>query len=568
MSRGAPAQTSGNECSIHESCQKVKHSPQSYSGAMDSSIVYNKLTELRNLIKEGKAAEAIRGFAALAEAAPDNPNVMINGPIILIDGGLDIGDEDTIQEGIRLCEVALERLDQESPHHQSVLYNMATGYGNLWSVKCRKGIPMGPPYSDLQNEKGILTNLLDTDKLRSALRKQVTLNLANCFDHLGRSLEAIEYYDDVLHTDPEFPLALGNKALALASFAKVTGKHQQRLLLEATQMLQDALGQEDALLETGGPTAVQTFKKRLSWLARSLKGARVRSISGKRGVRFYSKTETEYARFCGDNRLFLNVCLRCTDCKIAFEDPVFFDSIRVSLAESESRFKGLANYFNQIKEDYATARWLLFQSRHERPMVDRVSTLTRYADTLEYARFDLYVGTLKTAFEEAADILDKVAGFINVYFRLSIKPTHVWFKRIWYAGKNKHIRSPIKKRYAQNQSLRGLYDIHWDLDRTERFGHLRELRNALTHRCVVVHDIIKVEPHYDDNQVYHIYIDDLDKAAVKMLRLARSAVVYLASMVHMEEERFRAGNDGIVPSMPFFFGQVPEDRLKSKKRKN
>jgi len=56
--------------------------------------------------------------------------------------------------------------------------------------------------------------------LHRLVRAQVTTNLANNLDSLGRSVEAIALYDDALCHQPRFAMAIGNRGLARMEFAR------------------------------------------------------------------------------------------------------------------------------------------------------------------------------------------------------------------------------------------------------------------------------------------------------------------------------------------------------------
>ncbi|GAH88502.1 unnamed protein product, partial [marine sediment metagenome] len=52
------------------------------------------------------------------------------------------------------------------------------------------------------------------DQCDFKLRKQIWTNYGNCLDTLGRTIEALYAYDEVLKIDSNFPMAMGNKAMS------------------------------------------------------------------------------------------------------------------------------------------------------------------------------------------------------------------------------------------------------------------------------------------------------------------------------------------------------------------
>ena len=171
----------------------------------------------------------------------------------------------------------------------------------------------------------------------------------------------------------------------------------------------------------------------------------------------------------------------------------------------------------------------------------------------------------------AYSLFDKMAQFINHYWKLHVNSTDVAFRRIWYqkTGKEYVLRNEFC--LYPNWPLRGLFWLSRDLydptpgfrDHTEPDARaLNELRNKLEHGFVSVHGMDWSGPFADmwhpgadlfgsDPNLYAIARGDLAAKALRILKLARAALIYLALAMHMEERR-RAGDredDGLVMPM-------------------
>jgi len=59
----------------------------------------------------------------------------------------------------------------------------------------------------------------------------ILINLGNALSHIGRPVEAIEYYDQALRQDSEFAMAIGNRALAMSYYASALYDSCQRALM-------------------------------------------------------------------------------------------------------------------------------------------------------------------------------------------------------------------------------------------------------------------------------------------------------------------------------------------------
>ena len=197
-----------------------------------------------------------------------------------------------------------------------------------------------------------------------------------------------------------------------------------------------------------------------------------------------------------------------------------------------------------------SARWEYYAAtRGDGPhFSDRDVTL---ANTLDYPSYGLAVERLKTSFRVTYSILDKIAFFLNAYFKLGIDPGFVSFRNVWKEGEPKALRLRRQFARSKNLPLRALFWLSKDIF-DETLGDvldpdakaLHELRVRLEHRYVKVHEfgplprIAGEAPDlFHDTLAYSVGRYDLERKALRLLKLVRAALIYLSLAMHQEERR-------------------------------
>ncbi len=354
---------------------------------------------------------------------------------------------------------------------------------------------------------------------------------------LGRGVEALYAYDEALRIDKYFSMAIGNKAKALRFFADISGAYRRAIYLEAYQAIKSIIENQD-LVSIGGLRAIKSFEDELKYIEAVFKDKK--DLTNKLTHQNYnykglSEFEKFYLEYCVIEKLFLNFHLHEYKCEASISDPIFISMI--TKVEDKDTFYKLAKSINQIKEDYAIARLLLVQSQFRRGDFDSISRRTTFVNTLDYSQFNLYYGLLKAAFKEAYNILDKIAVFINDYYKLEMPEDRIYFTSIWYCNNCRKIRGEILK--SKNISLYALYDIYQDF-KSGYHNKIQNIRNASTHRKLVIFDSMLTRWDKKDDK-HNIGYDTMLGETINLLRLAKSAIIYLINFVNIEENKKRKG---------------------------
>ena len=380
-------------------------------------------------------------------------------------------------------------------------------------------------------------------------RCQITTNLANTLSVIGRTIEAQEYWHRVLNIKPNFGMALGNKGYALFRYALDlydTG-HQLIFAKFAYNALGEALS-PNALYESDYSGAKSEFKRfHESILSTVGMNAIIRKISLDGYDMGTSEEEQSYRKWCLENCLFLNPLNDLGNLSIANRDNLALPPFETSSGEPPS-FIGL---FNQMKQEYVSARWLLYEGLESDGVHFSDRQVLLY-NTLDHTTNCLAIEKIKATFRIIYSLFDKIAFFLNEYMDLGIKPKDVSFRKVWYENHKDKDRNKwvIWKKFnkSRNSGLRGLFWLSKDLFEDE-FVNVTEpdardinaLRNSLEHKYLKIHEML---PNQKNNNLAHsVTRDDFTQKTIRMLKLARAALIYLTIGMHIEDRSRQKGRD-------------------------
>jgi tetratricopeptide (TPR) repeat protein len=379
------------------------------------------------------------------------------------------------------------------------------------------------------------------DKLR---RCQAFTNLGNCMDTVGRFIEAQEYWGQALTLEPKFGMAVGNKGCGLETYAQALYDpgHQMLFVKFAHAAVKLALGKK-VLFDGVYPQALVHFE--------SVKNRIESLVPNPRKIKLHDhpmgRTETErtYRAWCLENRLFLNPLNDLGSHSVANRDIVMLPSFTTKVNEPPT----LVGFFNQLKQEYASARWLLYEGTQTEKTHFSDRNVLLY-NTLDYSCHALSVEKTKIAFRMAYSLFDKLAFFLNEYLQLGIKDRDIYFKTIWYQhGSAKPF--PLKPKFINldNWPFRGLFWLAKDLF-DEQCSDVIEpeardfyvIRNRLEHSSLRVYEDFAAGLSSDleifsNRLAYSITRSDLNAKTLRLFKLVRAAMIYLLLGMHREEAR-------------------------------
>ena len=385
---------------------------------------------------------------------------------------------------------------------------------------------------------------------------QLHTNLGNCLNTVGRFIEALPCWRRALVIEPRFGMARGNLAMGLRYYARATYDpgHAGVLARESWRLL------EPGALTALEPGAAEHFAS----VRTNIESALGSDVLGKEfDLAAFplgdTAAERGYRGWCLGHGLFLNPLNDLGPHPIAARDIVTAPSIVTKIGEGP-RFHG---FFNQLKQEYCSARWLVFDALHaEGPHFSDRDVLIY--NTLDYPCYSLADEKLRLGFRALYSLFDKIAFFLNAYLELGIPERGVSFRSIWYQNQQRKKGIRVEFTSRPNWPLRGMFWLAKDLyEDTPEFRavmdpdaeRLNHVRNHLEHKHLRVHDSMwsGVEPGAAaDELTESIYKDDFVDMTLRLLALSRAALMYLSLGVHAEEQARAAARpaNAITPLMP------------------
>ena len=189
-------------------------------------------------------ANEIRNMAKCHIASASDGRFLVNTGGLLIRVGSESANQEIIQEGVELLKGNLEKLANDGRYAAIAHYNLGNGYSSLFFVKKKQDTAAALfRDSDLNLARSYYEKALEYNPEKPLLTSQIWVNLGNCFDNIGRVLDALECYQRAIALIPDHSMALGNKGIGLYIYARVAGEHQVMFLREAYALLSKALEQ-------------------------------------------------------------------------------------------------------------------------------------------------------------------------------------------------------------------------------------------------------------------------------------------------------------------------------------
>lgn len=464
----------------------------------------------------------------------------------LIDSSSDLDDPAGLRRAIAIAPTVEGRLN--APTDKTQLHYFI---GNAWFEL--QGLRATPAtgiwdWDQPEAENAIIEyrtaiNAEGFTRLPETARSRVFTNLANLLDHLGRFVEAIETYERALQATPSFGMAIGNRAVSLKTYGVHLYDKGHALLFLKTAHEQLGLALRERL-EGHGKVG---FTMQRAHIERLLSGNLTRRTDLEAHSLGDTPEEQAYRRATLKDGLFLNPLNDLGPYPIAARDILSTPPITLRLGEGPY-YQG---FMNQLKQEFVAARYLYYSAktgRQDTPQfADRDLLLT---DTLDYPAYGLHNDYLRIAYRLAYSLLDKIAFFINHYLDLRIPETKVFFRTIWYNKQNP--KNGLRDEFLQRENLplRGLYWLVKDLASTDPrvkgalepdAQDLATIRHQLEHKYLKLHTEGFLTPSratgpLRDTLALSIHQHSFRNKCLRLLKLSRAGIIYLALAIHREEQ--------------------------------
>ena len=482
--------------------------------------------KLETLLNESDPTKAMAFADSLIVGPGQDSNVKHLRACTYVEAGTKIDRDGLIQKGIHVWK-------QMDLYNSATIYNLASAELRLWQLAVKQS-DLGGAWLNQAN------HLYEARRLYECVAKDHTADVelrlkaltfsGNSYDIVGRYVEALDCYDRALIVDPSFGMALGNRGITLLRVAPLMGSHATHLLVQAAADLDAAIRDRERVLLCGGQSALDTFERRRSLMTVSegtLQPTRNSSLP----------LGDPYLDWCLKYRLFLHSSANCISIKTEILDPISFGNITFPKGSNLDRINDVVDAFNTVKQDYITARYLLWlASADGSPIRDHARLVTRrtsFSDTYNYGRWGVRTGIAAQTLKGTFDLLDKIAAFIHLYFHTERQSRDVDFRSLPYVNRRdrKDFAQPFINALSNpepNSGLMGLFDLSGD----PAFKRLEPYRNAATHRFLMVH-VMGAPDRTDWSE--HIGWPTLMENTLELLGIVRGAILYLADVIRIRE---------------------------------
>lgn len=498
------------------------------------------MSDFRNMAQRLQGLLDTDPHAAVAEARRldldvepvQRVNRMSLRAAILIDGGAAIRDDKAVSDGVDL----LRQLHAQIPK-PGVAYNLANGLVALSGPAPRDATwpdHMAQTHLLRFEARKLFASVALNDGADSGLCAQAWTNLANQLSLSWRLGEAHDARLAALRLDPTNGVAAGSAVRELL-WLDGLGLCSPTTRDEIRQLARLVRDNGVRIAELAGAHAAS----QLEALVESLDEPRDRSASPDPFVEWVER-----------ERLTLAPTVELVDPSLGHIDWLMLPPILERERGGPATPPPVYAMFNALKADFVLARELVW-----RAISAEWPATARFADTLDYARYGPASSALVLAHRSALDLLDKVAVLANHYFELGEKPKGVHFRTLWRVKKKqpdgtRPLRSEVDAVVrAGNMALLGLVELADDYDIGGWLQPQRDLRNAGTHRFVVLHDEGGHRQARQVDEVERHPVGRFERAVHQGLRVARSAIQNLAYAIRQQETLLRQQHSGPIGTL-------------------
>jgi hypothetical protein len=475
----------------------------------------------------------------------------------LFDLSLDNNDVQGIDKGIELAST-LEYSNLSNQQQIFFNYYLANGWSSKRAFNRFETTESWDfDQEELSKELFHLRSCISVEGFEEAqaeLQCQIYTNLGNHFSHVGRFVEAQEYWNKALDVISYFPMALGNIGVGLFYYAGCLHieSHKNIFIHYAHGFLKKAL----ALKKYLHPSASEPFKQLLN----NIKGQWPKEfLNSNLNVAFdlgKNKQLREYREWGIENKLYLNPLNDIGALEISSHDCLHLPSMTVKL-DATPKYHTL---FNQIKQEYGTARFLYYEGT-QLPKQSYSDKDVGLVDTLDYAEYSYNVEKVKIAYRLIFSLFDKIAYFLNEYLDIGMPKNKTSFRVLWHEEKKgRCLRSQFMG--SKNLALRGLYWLSkdfFDKDHAHAIAIEPEAKELADIRNYIEHKSFKIKQYgnwgeLEDDFTYSIGREEFEHKTLKQLKLIRAAIIYTSLAIHHEELGRKQKN-----TVPMYLPDMPYD---------
>lgn len=485
-------------------------------------------------------------LADMREAA-----ILMNAAGVVINAGNRASDGDALRIGETWMTAVVDsgRLSN-TPFESSSLYNLANSRIGLADLNvglaCRESAVVDRAMLSVQSR------FADRERLRLARRDLAEAaflavdgrdrgmrlcNLANTLDHSGRWVEAYDAYVRALTADPDNGNAAGNAAVLIQRVISAGWDFEGHLCSLYDHYLNIAQANRAGTVDVAGESAARRLD------AMSLLGSNEALVPPVGDA-------DPYRVWVADRRLALVAALEGLGTS---DHAGRWDTIGPrSVADNSDSWTppSIFGMLNVLKADYLVARRLAFEADR---LIEETGCWEQhgedpgvYTETLNYAVYGEVSSKLVLAHRAALDVLDKTAVAVNEHLEVGDDPKRVSFRQFWFEDKRcTALRSSLMHHDGLATAILSMAELAIDMASGSLYGHAQDVRNAGTHRFVLVHHgIADIET---TPTMQAMTLEGMRETCHQSLSVSRAAFLYLVSLIDVFESRRATAGGTPVP---------------------
>jgi len=434
--------------------------------------------------------------------------------------------------------------DFNIPTKMQISYNIANAYGDLRKITEEKYFEKEIYYFryaiDLYEKNFFEIDDGNTNNAENNVAKYIAMkvytNIGNSMRAIGRYISAIDCFNNALLINNTFAMASLNLSFTLFRCADLQIKSYEQSYYhhacyhyyEQTKKFKINLEEQEYL---------PRLEKNMNMFHRDYVDNYLTKELSLPKFEVNNQVELDYRNYILTHGLFLEPCLDI------LRDWCFaVDSINLPLQSDSPENKEFIGLFNQIKQEYNTARYLWYESTVLRdPLLtdetmhisDKELDIISLSDTANHSYRE---NLLRVSFKTAYSLFDRVGFFINKFFSVGLKGRNISFKNIW----KETAPNPIMKVYGQNALVSAMYWLQKDFYEDEQTNitspnaePIYRMRNDMEHNCLRTVDTIpKNIKEYSFTKFTTEY--QIENNTYKLLKLLREIIIYLCLAVNLE----------------------------------
>jgi len=455
-----------------------------------------------------------------------------------------------LMEKAKSCLSYLDVASQAQLH-----YSLGTVYGDLSTLDsnldCIDNVEK-QIYHFRKSIELIESKELDEERFSpyiKGLKLALYTNYANSLENIGRKISAIDYYKKALIINPSFGMAIGNIGIAFYHYgALVYDKtHRDYFHHFAYEYLNLAITSGTGIHQQ----AKEEFKNRLNSYDKDYVQNFLSNPLEIPQFTYDEPDELAYRKWALKNKLFLNPLNDLHVEELCFASDVLQLPNMIVKIDAKPIYHGM---FNQLKQEFIFTRYQYYQSLQYPDEPHFADKDTYLISTADYPQYSIRIERMKTAFRVLYSLLDKIAFFINAYFKLGIKERDVSYRSIWLTEKpgDKGYKYKNTLNPSENYPLNAICWICKDFfdalyeSPNPAAKRVSDLRNALEHKYVKVFSdtfITRTNGEIDDLAEY-VSESELQIITMQLLKDIREALINLSLAVYITEQKNNTSYEG------------------------